>query len=150
MWVDLAAGSGWCGDAEGDKFARFEHIAGSSHKDTLFGDGSNNTMEGKAGSDELHGNAGADNLLGGSNDDRLWGDRGPDHLFGGTGNDTFLYASVSDSHFIPPGSAPFGGIDIVHDFVSAAIGGSDKIDLSAIDANTTATAAGDQRFTLTT
>jgi serralysin len=55
-----------------------------------------------------------------------------------------MYASVSDSPFSAPGAPET--LDTIHDFVS----GSDTIDLSAIDANTTATAAaaGDQRFTL--
>ena len=144
MWVDLAAGSGRGGDAEGDKFARIEHIAGSSHKDHLFGDGGNNSLEGKAGSDELHGNLGADILMGGGNDDRLWGDAGADHLWGGTGADTFMYTSVSDSPYSLPGALE--RFDTIHDFVSAAIGGSDKIDLSAVDAD--ATRPGHQAFNL--
>ena len=127
----MAAGSGRFGDAEGDKFARIEHVTGSRHKDTLLGDGGNNTLEGKAGSDELHGNLGADILLGGTQDDRLWGDGGADHLWGGTGSDTFVYASVSDSPYSPPGALE--RFDNIHDFVS----GSDKIDLSAVDADAT-------------
>ena len=140
VWVDMAAGSGRFGDAEGDKFARIEHVTGSSHKDTLLGDGGNNTLEGKAGSDELHGNLGADILLGGTQDDRLWGDGGADHLWGGTGSDTFVYASVSDSPYSPPEA--LGRFDTIHDFAA----GSDKIDLSAVDAD--ATHAGHQAFNL--
>lgn len=146
VWVDLAGGWGRSGDAEGDKLWGIEDITGSREKDVLFGDNNDNTLEGGAGDDELHGGLGGlggDILMGGSHDDRLWGDAGPDHLWGGSGADRFMYASVNDS--VPTLPRLIAEYDTIYDFVS----GVDKIDLSAIDANTTSAAAGDQRFILT-
>ena len=144
IWVevDLAAGSGRSGDAEDDTFAGIEHVTGSSHGDTLIGDGGNNFLEGKLGADRLRGGLGVDTLSGGAHNDHLWGDGGADRLRGGSDADTFHFARVSDSPYSPPGALE--RFDTIHDFVS----GTDKIDISAIDANTTATAAagGNQRF----
>ncbi|HWU14644.1 MAG TPA: M10 family metallopeptidase C-terminal domain-containing protein, partial [Caulobacter sp.] len=58
---------------------------------------------------------------------------GADLLAGGLGADTFVFTAASDS-------AP-GGRDVILDFAAG-----DRIDLSAIDANTGL--AGDQGFTL--
>ena len=76
-----------------------------------------------SGNDTLRGNAAGNRLDGGAGADVLQGDGGADILIGGAGADTFRYASLSDSG----GTA----VDHVTDFAS----GSDKIDLSMIDAN---------------
>ncbi len=104
VWVDLSLGSGRGGDAEGDKFLRFENLTGSSHKDTLLGDRGDNFIDGKSGSDELHGNEGADILMGGAHEDHLWGDAGADSLWGGSSNDTFHYARRVGQPILHPGS----------------------------------------------
>jgi serralysin len=85
------------------------------------------------GNDTLRGNAAANRLDGGAGADVLRGDGGADILIGGAGADSFRYASVSDS-----GGA---AVDHITDFQS----GSDKIDLTLVDANSNA--AGDQAFT---
>jgi len=66
-------------------------------------------------------------------DNTLTGGAGTNTLTGGLGADKFVFNSIADS-------AVGGGRDVITDFAS----GTDKIDLSAIDANTAA--AGNQAF----
>jgi hypothetical protein len=70
----------------------------------------------------LTGNEFANRIVGGSGDDTLSGGLGKDVLAGGDGADKFVFASVADSNALAR--------DIILDFAQ----GSDKIDLSAIDA----------------
>ncbi|HYJ31469.1 MAG TPA: M10 family metallopeptidase C-terminal domain-containing protein [Allosphingosinicella sp.] len=87
----------------------------------------------------LTGNALSNRLDGGAGNDRLSGGDGVDYLTGGAGSDVF----VGEINATPV--AGKGGpisLDVVLDFVS----GSDRIDLSGIDANRGL--AGDQAFTL--
>ena len=96
----------------------------------LTGNGSDNVLTGNAGSNRIDGGAGNDRLIGGD---------GVDYLIGGAGSDVFvgeINATKTASK-----SGPIS-LDIVFDFVS----GTDKIDLSGIDANTGL--AGDQAFKL--
>lgn len=86
-----------------------------------------------SGNDMLRGNAAGNRLDAGSGADILQGDGGADILIGGAGADTFRYASPSDS----AGTA----VDHITDFAS----GSDKVDLTLIDANSLL--GGDQAFT---
>ncbi len=65
MTVDLAAGTGTGGDAEGDRIAEVENVTGSAFEDRLAGDGNANRLDGAAGDDTLAGAAGADTLIGG-------------------------------------------------------------------------------------
>jgi serralysin len=81
-----------------------------------------------AGNDELRGNHVDNRLDAGAGNDVLDGAEGNDTLIGGTGADQFRFSTL-------------GGTDEILDFVS----GTDKIDLSRLDAN--ASAAGDQAFT---
>ncbi|RVD72940.1 hypothetical protein EN751_07455 [Mesorhizobium sp. M4A.F.Ca.ET.029.04.2.1] len=102
--------------------------------DVLYGNGGADSIFGLAGNDTLFGQDGNDTLNGGDGNDRLVGGVGTDTLTGGLGADTFYYGSaVSDS----PASA---ANDTITDFVH----GTDKIDLSSIDANTAS--GGDQAF----
>ncbi|TIT57476.1 MAG: hypothetical protein E5W60_23925, partial [Mesorhizobium sp.] len=73
-----------------------------------------------------------DTLVGGDGNDTLTGGAGVDTLTGGIGSDIFNYGSISES---TPAS-----FDTIADFVH----GTDKIDLSSIDANTAS--GGDQAF----
>jgi Ca2+-binding RTX toxin-like protein len=93
----------------------------------------NNNIIGSNGANVLEGLGGADSLTGLDGDDILDGGAGQDFLTGGAGSDVFRFAAAS-------GSAP-GSPDRITDFVS----GTDEIELSAIDADTTT--AGDQAFT---
>jgi VCBS repeat-containing protein len=77
--VDLAAGAGLGGDAQGDVVDGFEEIQGSALGDTLLG------------------SAGSDVLRGGSGDDLMRGRGGADVLDGGSGTDTADYADSSSA-----------------------------------------------------
>ena len=70
------------------------------------------------------------------NSDILTGGRGVDLLTGGAGRDIFRFEATTDS------GAALGTRDIIRDFMQ----GEDRIDLSAIDANTSLLARGDQAF----
>jgi Ca2+-binding RTX toxin-like protein len=106
-------------------------LTGGKGGDILFGDGAaesgqdgDDLLSGGGGNDQLHGLDGADTLIGGA---------GADTLSGGFGKDVFVYSALSDS--------AVGHADLITDLAN-----SDRIDLSAIDADTTE--AGDQAFTL--
>ena len=95
-----------------------EHVVAGSGNDTLRGDDENNRLSGRAGADVLEGREGADILI------------------GGAGADRFVFSDVEDS----TGAA--GATDRIIGFSRSE---GDRIDLSAIDANTAL--AGNQAFT---
>ncbi len=86
-----------------------------------------------SGIENLVGSAFSDTLTGDGGANRLTGGAGHDTLTGGGGADTFVFTQLADS--------PFTARDLITDFAV----GVDKIDLSAIDANTSVD--GDQAFT---
>jgi VCBS repeat-containing protein len=106
----------------------FSYVDAQSAADTLTGDLSLNgnagidTFLGSAGDDILSGGAGDDILSGGPGADRLIGGAGADQLNGNNNADTFVYQATSDS--------TLAASDVISGFVS----GTDRIDLSAIDA----------------
>ncbi|MGF6231837.1 Ca2+-binding RTX toxin-like protein [Inquilinus ginsengisoli] len=74
--VDLAAGTGSGGAAEGDTLVGIEIVSGSQGSDTLSGDAGANTLKGWTGNDVLRGRGGADHLDGGIGTDlaSYWGE----------------------------------------------------------------------------
>lgn len=100
-----------------DTLSTVENLIGSSFSDRLTGSNIANRIDGGAGDDVISGGGAADLLI------------------GGLGADRFTFAAVGDS------KPEF--YDVIDDF-SAAQG--DKIDLSALDANTKM--AGNQAFSL--
>jgi Ca2+-binding RTX toxin-like protein len=82
--VDLGAGTGLGGEAQGDVLLSIEDVVGSRKADTLTGDGQSNYLIGAAGDDTLFGQGGDDMLIGGA---------GADHLDGGAGIDRARYES---------------------------------------------------------
>jgi serralysin len=109
-------------------------LEGGDDQDTLYGMDGVDVLHGDNGNDYLDGGNNNDNLDGGTNNDTLVGRLGEDTLTGGAGADTFVFKSLADSTVAAP--------DDVMDFSAVA---GDKIDLSAIDANTLV--GGDQAFT---
>jgi|GEM_PF-937362 len=107
-------------------------LNGGSGNDTVKGGNGNDKLKGWAGSDSLAGGYGADTLGGGDGADTLVGGLGVDTLTGGAGNDVFKYNALADA-----GNSYYG--DTITDL---SVG--DKIDLSAIDANSLL--AGNQAF----
>ncbi|WP_343714249.1 M10 family metallopeptidase C-terminal domain-containing protein [Inquilinus sp.] len=114
--VNLTTGTGGGGEAAGDSLVSIENVSGSQANDGIAGNAVNNVLQGWGGNDALVGNGGKDTLS------------------GGVGADRFYYMAVTDS--------AVGNADLITDFSHAE---ADRIDLSAIDANTGV--AGDQAFT---
>lgn len=119
-------------------------LIGTALSDILQGTVSADYMSGYAGSDRLTGGDGSDGISGGvGNDtinadlgnDRIIGGAGADRMNGGAGMDRFIYLAVADS------VATVAGRDMIAGFYH----GSDRIDLSAIDANPFV--SGNQAFT---
>ncbi|WP_304608569.1 S-layer family protein [Inquilinus sp. Marseille-Q2685] len=67
--VDLVAGTGSGGDAQGDTLSGIENLFGSAQADRLYGNGVANSLVGGAGDDQLRGGGGADILNGGDGSD---------------------------------------------------------------------------------
>lgn len=109
--VNMASASRNTGDAAGDTYSSIENVLGTNYNDTLYADNSANALSGANGNDVLYGAGGADRLI------------------GGAGADTFVYKAVADSSVKT--------FDTIVDFTQNQ---HDKIDLSAIDANTKTTA----------
>jgi Ca2+-binding RTX toxin-like protein len=106
---------------------------GNGDYNSLTGNGGANLLSGLGGNDRLYGGDGNDRLEGGTGNDLLQGDAGTDTHLGGAGADIFDW---NDAAHAGKGAAR----DVVLDFVQ----GSDKIDLSGIDA--AADVAGNQAF----
>ena len=53
--MDLSAGTGQGGDAQGDALSSIENVIGSNFDDVLTGDTSDNVLDGGAGDDALEG-----------------------------------------------------------------------------------------------
>jgi Ca2+-binding RTX toxin-like protein len=113
--VSLVTGLGSGGEAQDDTLISIENLSGSQGNDSLVGDANANTLQGWNGNDVLTGGGGKDTLT------------------GGAGADHFVYSSIAQS--------PVANADVITDFSHAQ---GDRIDLSAIDANTGV--AGDQAF----
>lgn len=101
----------------------------------------NNVLNDNEGNNVLSGLGGNDTLIGGGGKDTLIGGLGKDVLSGGKGADVFRFNSIAESAGLTVKTN-----DVIMDFVS----GTDKIDLSGIDANTTKEkgAAGNNAFIL--
>jgi hypothetical protein len=101
----------------------------------LVGTAGADTLVGKEGADTLKGLAGNDRLSGGGGADALVGSAGKDLLAGDAGADKFVFESVKDTL-----------VGTKRDEVTFVASEGDKIDLSAIDADTDGT-SGNQAFT---
>lgn len=94
--VDLTAGTGRSGDANGDTFANIENVFGSRNNDSLTGDGNANVLRGEDGNDTLTGAGGADTIVGGVGADSLFGGDGTDQLSGDGGRDSLSGGAGAD------------------------------------------------------
>jgi len=90
-------------------------------------------LYGSDGANNITGGSGNDGLVGNGGNDVLFGGQGADHLYGSVGADTFVFKAANESI----GSA----YDTIFDFLTSE---QDKIDLSTIDANISA--SGNQAF----
>jgi len=67
--ASLLRGTGWSGDAAGDRFEGFETLIGTGYDDFLWGDHGANRLEGSAGDDTILGAGGDDYILAGQGTD---------------------------------------------------------------------------------
>jgi Ca2+-binding RTX toxin-like protein len=117
-------------------------INGTGGADTIYGRGGNDTLNGAGGNDVLYGGTGNDTANGGDGNDRIFGGTGNDKLNGGAGNDVIFGGAGGDILKGDAGSDRFVYSQVAdslaatgqRDFILAFERGSDKIDLSQIDA----------------
>ncbi|TCZ58607.1 M10 family metallopeptidase C-terminal domain-containing protein [Roseicella aquatilis] len=107
------------------RFVTGKTVNGTTGADTLIGSLGNDTIDGRSGNDSISAGEGNDVITGGA---------GADTMSGGNGADSFVFRNADLS------------IPAVQDQITDFMSGTDKIDLSQIDANTAL--AGDQAFTL--
>lgn len=127
-----------------------DSLFGLDGNDSLNGGNGNDTLDGGSGNDTLSGANGDDTLFGLDDNDALDGGNGNDILDGGSGNDTLIGGAGGDIltggagasvTYTAPAHSNGANIDTITDFLN----GADKIDLSAIDANSGV--GGNQAFT---
>ncbi|WP_372088196.1 type I secretion C-terminal target domain-containing protein (plasmid) [Tistrella mobilis] len=116
--VDLAAGTATAGTNTSNTLISIENVLAGSYSDNISGNDGVNRLAGGGGNDVIDGGGGDDIIIGGAN---------ADTLIGGAGADTFVYEATSDSGALAQNR------DTIMDFNAAE---GDRIDLSAIDANT--------------
>ncbi|MBV7257405.1 cadherin domain-containing protein [Pacificimonas sp. WHA3] len=110
--VDLAAGTGSGGHAQGDTIVNVENIVGSAgYGDTLSGDANDNWLKGLAGDDTLDGRGGDDVLYGGDGNDVLTGGAGIDAIYGGDGDDALTGGDGNDQLYGDAGADTLDGGD---------------------------------------
>ncbi len=119
-----------------------EQARGGAGADRIIGNDAANLLGGRGGADQISGGAGADTLHGGPGNDTLTGGAGADSLIGGTGRDVFRFTAFTDSDPTATDRLVAGDGAPAFDGPGAAVG--DRIDVSAIDANTAV--SGDQSF----
>lgn len=112
--VNLSTGEASGGDAEGDRFTRFQNIDGTFHDDALTGDNGANILDGYTGRDILYGLGGDDSLFA---DDYFLADSIPtmgSQLYGGDGNDLlFVRAYITGTGAILDGGAGNDNFSII-------------------------------------
>ena len=108
-------------------------ITTGSGNDALTTGNGNDILSGNRGQDRFASGAGRDHLFGGAGADVLRGGLGADVVVGGAGADVFVFASAFEA-----------GRGLDHDVIRDFLHGTDRIDLSGIDANTGL--SGDQGF----
>lgn len=122
-------------------FAGNDRLTGDGGADKIYGGTGADALLGGVGNDSLYGQGDADKLFGGAGDDKLYGGTQRDDLAGGSGADTFIWGVNAD--FAPIVSGQQFSVDFIRDFNRAE---GDKIDFSAIDANSTLAGVQDFSF----
>jgi Ca2+-binding RTX toxin-like protein len=125
-----------------DKVLNFENLEGGNGADKFYGTNGSNELRGYAGNDFLSGRGGNDTLIGQDGLDTYFGGSGADTLFvgetGALARDRAVYSAIGDS------GRTAATWDTIINFDKGTATTDDRIDLSAIDANTKV--AGNQAF----
>ncbi|MHC5737927.1 hypothetical protein [Nostoc sp.] len=128
--VSLTTGTGWAGDAKGDRLQAIENLEGSEFEDLLIGDvgnniisglGGNDLIYGEAGDDWLDGDTGSDRLYGGDGNDLIYGEADEDLLKGEAGNDNLNGGDSNDQLYGQDGSDTLNG-DAGNDYLEGGTG----------------------------
>jgi Ca2+-binding RTX toxin-like protein len=131
-------GNDWMAD-----YASVNNSAGAGNNDRMFGEDGDDALYGLEGNDLLDGGAGVDIIVGGLGTDTILGGAGADWMALGLNTAGTAGDGAADIvRFLAPSESTLTAMDAVVNFET----GLDRLDLSAIDANTTL--AGDQAFTL--
>ena len=117
--IDLAAGMGFGGNAQNDRFFSIEHVAGSFETDTMIGSAGVDTLDGFDANDTLAGGAGNDLLIGGAGDDTLEGGIGGDAMFGGAGTDAASWANAASGITFAPSMGTTSGPEALGDTIDS-------------------------------
>ncbi len=121
--IDLAAGTGVGGHAQGDALSNIESVVGSEWADGITGNDQDNSLVGLAGADTIIGAGGDDVLAGGDGNDSLDGGTGDDFLYGGEGDDTLNGGDGFDTAIYEGLAAEYTVTDLgTHIEVSSAAG----------------------------
>ncbi|MBK5401209.1 heme peroxidase [Pseudomonas sp. TH39(2020)] len=141
---DILTGNGGNDTLNGD--AGNDQLFGGIGTDTLNGGTGDDSLDGGDGADVLNGGTGNDTLLGGDANDILLGGTGNDFIDGGTGNNTVTGGAGNDMMVASSGNDIFMfaagfGTDQIIGFDANAVGGQDRLDISAFGV-TAATFAG--------
>ncbi|WP_231736733.1 Calx-beta domain-containing protein [Sphingobium sp. CCH11-B1] len=129
--INLAAGTGTGGQAQGDLLSGIELVEGSNQADTLVGSTGSDVLRGGAGNDSIKGGAGNDYLIGGDGNDTLDAEAGDDYLDGGAGDDVLIGGADNDTYFIGRNQ----GNDRIKNFDASG----DNFDHLALDSSVTYT-----------
>ena len=121
---------------------------GNALANSMFGNDSANTLDGFTGDDFLAGGAGNDTLIGGMGSDTMEGGADRDRLTGGAGQDFLTGGTQADTFVFGVGDmgTSQATADQITDWSGIAGGQGDRIDLSAIDANTANGAGTNEAF----
>lgn len=111
--VNLANGTGFGGDAEGDILVDIENVIGSDFDDQIIGNDKNNVIRSGPGNDYIFAGPGDDDIHGGKGNDELHAGKGNDILNGGIGNNILTGGQGSDIFIITPN---VNGFDVITDF----------------------------------
>lgn len=120
-------------------------LAGGAGNDTIYGGAGNDRITGANDVDTLYGGSGADDIDGGNQNDTIYGGSGTDDITGGTGADIIIggYGADTSDGQGDADTYKFLSLNDTGDSI-VFVSGEDKLDFSAIDANTAL--VGDQAF----
>ena len=142
MFVNLFQGLA-SGKGNVDFLTSIENITATQFDDNITGDNNKNAIQAGNGNDRVDGAGGNDVIDGSSGKDTVIGGTGKDLMFGGGDQDRFVFEGIADS-----------GVGAANrDRISGFVSGTDKIDVSQIDAQASSpglapfTFIGDAKFT---